>query len=332
MSAPYPCPLFDCNGSVFVRNFGGLKAFGCDGFDQHTDSQVRYAMIAEGDLWAAENRAEMDRIERRMDPVAWLHDRLDEATKPSDEKIHIESLDASESLPTFATGFIGRERGTLMNLRGMTTLSGKPSSGKSWFALGAALNSALDGWDVHYLAAEANDVIGRRVRWAYGDQTPKRFTLHSVEPGTSPLDLIQTIREWVVTTRTMLVIDSISTLLALMRLDKRIDKWDAMDTLEMFLMRVRALTHGEVGIINISEANAAGETKGRVLDHRSDVSVNFKSIEDSDCKEVRVTKAWEGRTGLVGRVRVDAKGPGLEIIHDGAVSETGDSVYGGDGF
>jgi predicted ATP-dependent serine protease len=200
----------------------------------------------------------------------------------------------------------------------MTTLSGKASSGKSWFALGVAVNSAIDGWDVHYLAAEAHDVIGRRLKLAMGDAVPERFTLHSVEPGVTPADMIAEIRDWVVSTRTLLVIDSISTLLGLMRVGSSIDKWDAQDSLEMFLMRVRALTRGEVGILNISEANAQGESKGRVIDHRSDVSVNFVSVEDSDAKEIRVVKAWEGQTGMIGRARIDWKGPGMDLVHEGA--------------
>lgn len=316
----YPCPIPSCDGFVFVRNFGGLKAFGCDGPEQHTDSQVRYGMIADGELWAAENRREMDEIQRRLDPVAWLHDRLDEAQKPADEKFHLEAIDNAEVLPTYATGFTGRDGGRLVALRGMTTLSGKASSGKSWFALGVAISSALDGWDVHYLAAEANDVIGRRVTHALGKGVPERFTLHSVEPGVKAADMIEEIRGWVVTNRTLLVIDSISTLLGLMRVGSSQDKWDAQDSLEMFLMRVRSLTRGEVGIVNIAEANAQGESKGRVIDHRSDVSINFKSLEDSEAKEIRVVKAWEGYTGLLGRARVDPNGPGLDLIYDGAVA------------
>lgn len=329
---PYPCPLVGCAGHVFVRRFPGFKSFGCDGSDPHTDSQIRYGFLAEDEREFAENRRAMWEIERRLDPVAWLHDRLDEATQPSEEKLRVEELDGGASLPTYATGFAGRETGSLMALRGMTTLSGKASSGKSWFALGAALSSAIDGWDVHYLAAEANDVIGRRVRAAFHDAAPERFTLHSAEPGITSKDMIEEIRSWVVTTRTLLVIDSISTLLGLMRFGTNADKWDAQDALEMFLMRVRALTAGEVGILNIAEANAQGETKGRVLDHRSDVSINFKSLEDSDAKEVRVTKAWEGQTGLIGRARVDPMGPGLSLVYDGPSAYAPDALDPEDAF
>jgi len=327
---PYPCPLAACPGFVFVRAFGSFKGFGCDGPELHTDSQVRDSLI--GEAWASENRAEMSAIERRIDPVAWLHDRLDEATQPSDEKIHDESMLRGEVLPSFATGFVGRETGRLISLRGMTTLSGKASSGKSWFALCSALSSAVDGWEVHYLAAEANDVIGRRVRFACGDGVPERFHLHSVEPGIGSRDMIARIRGWVTTTRTLLVIDSISTLLGLMRYGKNLDKWDAQDSLEMFLMRVRALTHGEVAILNISEANAQGESKGRVIDHRSDVSVNFVSLEDSNAKEIRVTKAWESHTGLIGRADIDAKGPGLRLLYEGPKAYAAETEHEGDAF
>ena len=314
-----PCPFHDCDGQIHALKLsGGFNAFACDQ-GEHEDSAIRHALMAECDDRGGSWEDEADEALRRCDPVFWVRERVLEARSVPDVKFKLEGLDGVSPLPTFATGFAQRERGSLLALRGMTTLSGKASSGKSWFALGSALNSALDGWDVHYLAAEGEDVIQRRVATAFGDAPPRRFNLHSVKPGVTVDHMIREIADWIVSTRTLLVIDSISTLMGLMVIARGASKWDEQAKLEIFLMRVRELTRGEVAIVNISEANAAGETKGRTLDHKSDISINFKSLEDSDAKEVRVVKAWEGSTGLVGRARVNARAPGLELIHDGPV-------------
>jgi KaiC/GvpD/RAD55 family RecA-like ATPase len=311
------CPFTDCGGNIHALKLsGGFNAFGCDQ-GQHQDSAIRHALMRECDDAAADCHDEMTEQLRRCDPVFWVREQVIEAQNAPDVKFQQERLGGSTALPTFATGFIGRERGTLLELRGMVTLSGRASSGKSWFAIGAALNSAIDGWDAHFVAAEGEDVIRRRVAAAYGDQPPARFRLHSVKPGVTVKHMIQEIADWIVSTRTLLVIDSISTLMGLMTVDSRANRWDEQGKLEIFLMRLRELTRGEVAVLILSEANAAGETKGRTLDHKSDISINFKNLEDSDAKEIRVVKAWEGPTGLVGRARVKPSGPGLELIHEG---------------
>ena len=312
-----PCPFDACSGAVFVRSFGGLKAFGCDGPDQHTDGQIRNALLGEVADWTEETEAELDKIERRIDPVAWLLGRVYAAQQAKEVSITDEDLANFVQLPPYATGLSGSESGGLIQLRGMTTCSGKASSGKTWFALGAAINSAIDGWNVHYIAAEGEDVIKRRVHHACGGNPPKSFHLHAVEPGVTADDILERVGEWITSTRTLLVLDSISTLMSFMAVDHRESRWDAQGRLETFLMGLRKLTRGEVSIIVISESNAAGESKGRTIDHRSDISINFKSMEDSDAKEIRVVKAWESSTGLIGRAMVDPNGPGLDLIYDG---------------
>lgn len=323
-----PCPLEACSGRVFVRRFGGIKAFGCDGEEQHTDSQVRNAMLGEVGVWGSETRRSLDDLERRMDPVAWLLDRVEEAKHEQPEKIVDEDLSDFAQLPPYRTGFVGREVGALLHLRGMTTLSGKASSRKTWFALGAALLSARDGWDVHYVAAEADDVVKRRIHKAMGDREPDRFRLHSIQPWLRAIDILDRLSEWIVSTRTLLVVDSISTLMQFMRHDKHESRWDAQGRIETFLMALRRLTRGEVSLVVVSEANALGESKGRTIDHRSDVSINFKALDDSDASEVRVVKSWEGTTGLVGRARVNTAEPGLELVYEGPRAYEGD----GNGF
>ena len=324
------CPVPSCESVVLAKRVGDFKALGCEA--GHGDASIRNYWIAESRDYVGELRAEMDEIEMRLDPVAWVQDRVLEAREIPDEKFEPVPLGVSDALPSYATGIVGRETGKLLSLHGMTTLSGKASAGKSWFALGAALNSAIDGWDVHYVAAEANDVIRRRVAHVFGEDTPERFNLDLVKPGLTVDHIIGQVAEWVVSTRTLLVFDSVSTIMGLMVGGSGSDKWDAQGRFEMFLLQLRALARGHVGIVNISEANAAGETKGRTLDHRSDVSIHFKSFEDSDAKEIRVVKAWEGRTGLLGRAMVNAEGPGLKLVYEGVRSNESDFPSGPEDF
>ena len=316
VNTPPPCDLAGCTGRLFVRRIG-IETFGCDGPEPHTDSQIRNAWVRANERESAEDRADMTEMLRRIDPVAWLLDQVDRAKVDQDIKITDEDLADFEELPAYASGLVGREVAGLIGLRGMTTLSGDPSSGKTWFALGAALSSALDGWDVHYIAAEAEDVIKRRVHHVFKGNPPERFSLHSIEPNLTTDDILERIGNWITSTRTLLVIDSISTLLAFMKRGKGQDQWEAQSRLETFLMGLRKFTRGEISIINISESNARGETKGRTLNYRSDMAINFKPLEDSDAREVRVMKAWESKTGLLGRARVDPDGPGLQMLYSG---------------
>jgi KaiC/GvpD/RAD55 family RecA-like ATPase len=300
----------------------GINAWGCTNPDPHADSSIRAALIRESEdresTWAED---EADRI-LRTDPVFWLRDRVRESRDQPEEKFDDDPVTADVgSLPEYATGFFGRESGGLLSLRGMTTLSGRASSGKTWFALGAALQSALDGWDVSYIAAEGSDVVKRRVQAAFGKQPPRNFHLVTVHPGATLGDIAEMVEYRIMSRRTLLVFDSISSLMGMMLAPPGMSRWDEQSKLEMFLMRIRSLTRGEVAMMIVSEANAQGEAKGRTLDHKSDTSINFVSVEDSDAKEVRVVKAWEGRTGLIGRARVDPGTACLRLIFDGPVSD-----------
>ena len=326
---PVPCPVFGCDGHVFVRRLGGaLKCFGCDTDDSHGEAAIRNLWIAEDMKHESLQDELQDDRERRLDPVAWLQDKVLAAQDQPETKFQYEDISRVEELPSYRTGIVGRESGSLLHLRGMTTLSGIASSGKTWFALGAALASAGEGWSVHYLAAEAYDVIKRRIKTAYGDHPPELFNLHSVKPGVTVEIMIQEIAEWITSTKTMLVIDSVSTLMGLMTYARGADKWDEQGRLEMFLMQLRELTRGQVAIINISESNAQGEAKGRTLNHRSDIGIHFKSLDDSDAKEIRIMKAWEGRTGPLGRARVNAQELGLELVSEGPIASNSDDIGG----
>ena len=82
--------------------------------------------------------------------------------------------------------------------------------------------------------------------------------------------------------------------------------------LAMWMMRVRQFTRGEVSFLILSEANASGETKGRSMDHKADLSVNFaKSGDDWNVKDVNVVKNWWGPSGHVGSYRFNPDTGGL---------------------
>ena len=295
------------------------KQFFCTGEPQHGDRIIRgmYSSDSDPDLIASE--AENDRVLRRCDPVAWIQDKIREARRVGTEISTLAPVVASESeadeLPPIPAGWVGVAPGKLLSLRGMVTIYGAASSGKSYFVLGTALEAAAVGWDVHYIAAEGADVTHRRVLAARG-RHPDGFTLHAIEPGITPDLLIDLMAESVRQPRTLFVFDSVSTLLALMRMGNRSrDQFDTSDELEMFLLRVRALTRGDVSFLVISESNAAGSVKGRTLAFRSDMAISFASEDETgDYKRVTVVKSWESSRGDVGLCRVDPEGPGLAII------------------
>ena len=307
-----PCPVGECPGTLAVRVLGDFKAFGCDGPDRHGDASVRGAWSSQDRF--AESRAEQDTdgLLKRIDPTAWVLDKLAEAQRLPEHHFEWEDIESVGELPKFPTGFTRGETARLPSLNGMVTLSGKASAGKSWFALGSSLRAASEGWDVHYVAAEGEDVIKRRIMQSNAPR--KGFNLHSVQPGVTPDIMIKNIAEWVHTPKTLLVIDSISTLLGLMSLNPDASRWENQADLEIFLMRIRGLTKGAVSLLILSEANAAGETKGRSLDHKSDVAINFLSAEeDPEVKIIKVVKSWEGHTGTLGFGRVDWQSPGMGI-------------------
>ena len=309
-----PCPVVGCKGNIAMRHVGDLSALGCDGQGRHGDATVIAMWRAQDKTSDASFEFEQDERIRRIDPAAWCRDKLAEAREEADERVTVLDQESDIRLPPFPHGFVG-DVPLLRHLNGMVTLSGKASAGKSWMALGASLNAANEGWDVHYIAAEGSDVIIRRARNSQRDR--KNWTIHGIEPGVTVTDLMDAITSWIVRPRTLLVIDSISTLQGLMKQIDGQKGWEAQSKLEMFLMRIRSLTRGYVAIINLSEANAAGETKGRSLDHRSDIAINFISCDaEREVKSVVIVKSWEGHTGSLGFGRIDASVPGIMLSDD----------------
>ena len=306
------CPVGDCGGTVrrYVGTAGGY-AWGCDGPERHGDASIMNTWEASFDGSRAEIDFQLSEKERRTDPVAWVIQCLIDAREPQEKHFSRVDTRSVDTIEQFPTGFTNGSN-TLPSLGGMVTLSGKASAGKSWFALGIGLTAGEEGWDTHYVAAEGVQTIKQRLQASSRSQ--KNFEVHQVDPGFNLNETLDEITTWIKAPKTLLIFDSISTMQALMASSNAKDKWETQSKLEMFLMQVRSLTRGYVAIVNLSEMNAAGEAKGRSLDHRSDIGIKFvSSDEDHSVKEVTVTKNWNGPTGPLGYGRVDSWGLGMNI-------------------
>ena len=307
-----PCPVGSCEGFVFSRRAGGITMWGCNGEAQHGDATIKGLFAKHDEDEQARINTEMDELLRRSDPTAWVIDKMHEARRPKERHITVADKNMNTALPKYPTGFTDDCSGRISSLVGMTALSGKASAGKSWFALGIAVNASEEGWDTHYVAAESLAPTIGRLQFTKRDND--NLTFHEVEPGLTGEELIVQITEWIVRPRTLLIIDSISTLQSMMVPKSGATKWEQHSALEVFLMNVVAMTRGYVAIVVLSEMNAAGEDKGRQLFHRSNTGISFESCEgESQVKIVQIRKAWQGFTGRLGFGRIVASYPGIDI-------------------
>jgi len=320
------CPIPDCQGDVISKQFEGIGAvLGCTGPETHTDATIRNWIIR--DIDGTENEA--DEMLMRLDPVEFIRDQVSHATQRKGGGIKPPSASMLIRPPSYPTGLRGVQNGRLLHYRGMTILSGKASSGKTWAALRASLDAAADGWYVHYLAAEGAAVAHTRAADLIGSSPHPRWSLRTIEDGSKIEDIAQYISDSICSERTLIVLDSISTVFRMLDDDSG-DPWGMQRKVERFLFNLRQFTAGCVSPLVISEANAQGETKGRSFDHIADLAVNFRADEDeSEIKHIRVTKSWWDRLGDVGRFRVAVNQGGLvRMPDDGAsVAEQNEPAY-----
>lgn len=318
------CPVPDCSGRVRTKRLetAHATALWCDGPSEHSDSTIRNAFAR----WDAELDAVdpefADSLLRKVDPIEFLRDQVLDVVNRSSGGIRPLRLDETVPPPEFPTGLGGVQSGTMLACRGMTLYSGKASSGKTWAALRASLDAARSGWDVTYLAAEGGAVVHSRaqeVARTIGG-IPDAWTLRNVHYGTAFDDLVAAMGEAIRSERTLFVVDSFSTLLRMTE-DDQTDYWSHHRRFERLLYLIRERTAGCVGLLVLSEANAAGETKGRSFDHLADMSVNFASHEeDPQTKRVRVVKSWWSRLGEVGSYLVKPGQGGLIRIPDEGIA------------
>lgn len=312
------CPVPTCSGQVLTKR---LDTFGvvmvCDGPDAHSDTTIRNAYARwDSELDAVDPDA-ADTLLRKADPVEFIRDQVLAAANRTVGAVRPPSSAMLVPPPTYPTGLRGVQNGRLLHYQGLTLLSGKASSGKTWSAMRASLDAADQGWDVVYVAAEAAAVIHSRVDTVLdGSPRPEAWTLRMVDDGTPFPAVVEFMAEAIRSERTLFVVDSFSTLLRMTE-DDAVDYWAHHRRLERFLFNLRQLTAGCVGLLVLSEANAAGETKGRSFDHIADLSVNFaKDADDPEVKTVNVVKSWWGRMGSVGNFAVRPEQGGLVRLPD----------------
>lgn len=302
MADSAPCPVPHCTGVVRVLQQG---LWGCDGPEQHGDGTIRDYAVALLD----EPDTDLDAIERRLDPLHWRREAIAKATNGEESSDYAprppESMLAEP--PEWPSALKG-----LAPLRGLAVFSGKSSSGKTAAALPSAMEAALAGWNVMYLAAEAPSVVrNRAMQWCRGrglPAWPERFDLRYTPPDMTLERFQKAVTKFAVTDRTLVVLDSINSLVDSFVTDDDVHGIGPLKRLAMWMMRVRQYTQGEVSFLVLSEANASGETKGRALDHKADISVNFeKGSDDWTVKKVFVVKNWWGVPGPVGDFEYDTQ-------------------------
>jgi len=111
----------------------------------------------------------------------------------------------------------------------------------------------------------------------------------------------------VVEAKMLIVIDSLSSFVDQSGVDpgEDVHRMGPLKRITMWAMNVRRATRGNVGFLLLSEVNAQGMTKGRIGDHKADMSVSLVSDPDTPAlKHIKVVKAWEGVTGEAGTFRL----------------------------
>lgn len=262
-------------------------------------------------------------------PAAYKRAILRNALTMTESALERAALDAAPERPPQFRSPLRGEKG-FTKLQGVVTIAGAPSAGKSYFAIGAAIDNALDErepWDVFYLSCEMGRdyVIDRALRaaassdlsfyecsspasraraaeWAADTPMPARFTLVEVGIGVTMEEIIGFLAENVGDLPTLVVLDSISSLADNMS-DVAGDSFGMtnLKSVQRYATAVRRLTRGHVAWLILSELNKEGRAKGRSLDHRSDLAISMVPDPDNGrIKRVTVTKSWFSETGLLG--------------------------------
>lgn len=262
-------------------------------------------------------------------PAAFKRSILRGALEMTQGALEQAALDAPpEDPPQFRSPLRGANG--FSKLQGVVTVAGAPSAGKSYFAIGCAVDNALhptEPWDVFYLSCEMGRdyVIDRALRaaasseltffecmspparakaadWARSTPMPPRFTLVDVGIGVTMEEVIAYLAENVGDAPTLVVLDSISSLADNMS-DVSGDAFGMtnLKTVQRYATATRRLTRGHIAWVILSELNKEGRAKGRSLDHRSDLAISMVPDPDNGrVKRITVTKSWFSETGPLG--------------------------------
>lgn len=214
--------------------------------------------------------------------------------------------------PRFPTGVPVLDRMTFGGGYGLTTVAGDAKAGKTMFAIGAAVEAALDGWKVVYINAELDrsEAIMAFMRKCGGQipsQITERLTLVTPDYTFQPSDAIARIREAVGfgDDRVLTVLDSINALIDLSSDGsgtKVIDYWSALSLWRNFAVRATKLSEGRLAFLVVSETNRQGQVKGGSLEYKSNLVVRIqKDPSDVAMVELDVTLSRSSPSGSLGR-------------------------------
>ena len=229
--------------------------------------------------------------------------------------------------PLFESGLVDLVRP--VQWQGCVVLSGEPSTGKSYLAISTAIDAALAGWDVFYLACEmggafvqdraaralasagvpAFQYVDPQRRYEIAEAAsaailPDRFHLVEVGIGVTVQDVIEFLAEHVTERPTLTVVDSVSSFVDNMGGDPS-DSFGMANLVEVtrWITGVSKLSHGQLAFLLLSELNKEGRAKGRFLDHRCNFALRM-TLSDEDerdqVKTIRTTKSWHGPVGKLG--------------------------------
>lgn len=262
-------------------------------------------------------------------PAAFKRAVLRSAIGHPESALQIASAtDAPERPPQFRSPLRGDRK--LGRMQGVVTIAGGPSAGKSYFAIGTAIDNALDPddpWEVFYFSCEMSRdyVVDRALRaaasidlsayecaspqhraraasWAAATPVPPRFVLVNVNIGVTMEQVVEFLAEQVGDTPTLVVLDSISSLVDNMSdVDGDSFGMTNLKHVQRYATTVRRMTRGHIAWLILSELNREGRAKGRSLDHRSDLALSMAADPDAGhIKTLRVTKSWFSETGSLG--------------------------------
>jgi len=194
---------------------------------------------------------------------------------------------------------------------GLSVVCGGTKLGKSVVAYQSALTAAMNGWRVVYIDAELDDfqacqriqnATGKTVReWLAANPT---FVWRSVFMPLTLRGLVGGIARLIedFDGKVLIVLDSINRIATkIENPKKRVSYFDALHSLTSWLLAVRRLSWGRIGVLVTSEKNRRGGTKGEALEYACDVLLKIKGKPSDAWAELNVELSREGGGGNLGK-------------------------------